>query len=161
MKNNRITLKKLKVSKANSRETTCFSGIVCLDGEEIVHVDNDGRGGCNCYLPVQGKSWTDYHVLEGVAITVLPNEKYEHLDCVLDEIMVFMETAKFHANQLKKTKFAIVGQKGDEYSIYSPFNKKIDLAIAMKTAAHAVHIKNCVQKLRDTGYTILNTNLGL
>lgn len=161
MSNNRITFKKFKTFKAGSQETLCFTAVVCLDGEEICHADNDGRGGCNNYLPVEGKNWADFKRLKEVAIAMLPDEKFKDLDCVIDQIMIDMEKAKFHANQLKKCQFAIVGQQEDSYSIFSPFKEKVDLGLAIKNEQYAVHIMDCVQKLRDNGFTILNTNLSL
>lgn len=160
MNNNRITLKKLKHFKAGSQGTPCFTAIVCLDGEEILYADNDGRGGCNHYLPVEGKNWTHFKRIEEVAIAMLPDEKFEQLDYLLCEIMDDMEKEKCHQRQLKKCQFAIVGQKGDEYCVTQPYKEKIELtSIRLSADNEQAHLQNCVKKLQKQGYTVLNTNL--
>lgn len=49
MTQNDIQLAKLKINKALSEETTCFSAELQLRGKTVAHVGNRGNGGCNHY----------------------------------------------------------------------------------------------------------------
>jgi hypothetical protein len=51
MKQNRITLKKLKVAEFASEETLCFAADVYFDGKLIAEAKNDGCGGMTFVQP--------------------------------------------------------------------------------------------------------------
>lgn len=45
----KIELKKVKIIKSMSRETTCFQADLWIDGKKAADIHNDGHGGCNFY----------------------------------------------------------------------------------------------------------------
>lgn len=60
-----ITLKNVKIIKALSQETCCFSASLYVDGEYYGVVGNTGNGGCDDILAVaHGKTYRDFHDLE-------------------------------------------------------------------------------------------------
>src|SRR3546814_9752410 len=55
-KQNRITLKSLKVADFASEETMCFSATVVFDGTPIAEARNDGHGGSTFLRALSGKA---------------------------------------------------------------------------------------------------------
>ena len=55
-KQNRITLKNLKVADFASEETMCFSATVVFDGTPIAEARNDGHGGSTFVRALNGKA---------------------------------------------------------------------------------------------------------
>ncbi|CAM5214766.1 hypothetical protein CDEF62S_04050 [Castellaniella defragrans] len=54
-KQDRITLKNLKVADFASEETLCFTATVLFDGASIAEAHNDGRGGSTFLYALSGK----------------------------------------------------------------------------------------------------------
>ena len=54
-KQNRITLKNLKVADFASEETLCFTATVVFDGSSIAQARNDGHGGSTFLHALKGK----------------------------------------------------------------------------------------------------------
>lgn len=55
-KQNRITLKNLKVADFASEETLCFSATVVFDGAPVAEARNDGHGGSTFLRALNGKT---------------------------------------------------------------------------------------------------------
>lgn len=55
IKQDRITLKNLKVAEFASEETLCFSATVLFDGVAVAEARNDGHGGSTFLHALQGK----------------------------------------------------------------------------------------------------------
>ncbi|CDF84881.1 Conserved hypothetical protein [Pseudomonas knackmussii B13] len=55
-KQDRITLKNLKVADFASEETMCFSATVVFDGTPIAEARNDGHGGSTFVHALNGKA---------------------------------------------------------------------------------------------------------
>lgn len=55
-KQDRITLKNLKVADFASEETMCFSATVVFDGTPIAEARNDGHGGSTFVRALNGKA---------------------------------------------------------------------------------------------------------
>lgn len=51
----KIEIKNIKYAAFASHETHCFSATVYVDGKRSFTVDNDGRGACNSYYPLNDK----------------------------------------------------------------------------------------------------------
>ena len=47
MQINKIELKNISYYKQGSEETPCYNAVVYVNGKKAMHVDNDGRGGCD------------------------------------------------------------------------------------------------------------------
>ena len=45
----KVELKNVKVCEWASKETTCFTASIYIDGKRVGTVENNGRGGCNYY----------------------------------------------------------------------------------------------------------------
>ncbi|NYT62872.1 hypothetical protein H0A66_11155 [Alcaligenaceae bacterium] len=56
IKQDRITLKSLKVAQFASEETLCFTATVLFDGIAIAQARNDGRGGSTFLHALEGKA---------------------------------------------------------------------------------------------------------
>jgi hypothetical protein len=54
VKQNRISLKRLKVAEFASEETLCFEATVLLDGLTIAQASNEGHGGMTFLRPIRG-----------------------------------------------------------------------------------------------------------
>lgn len=54
-KQNRITLKNLKVADFASEETLCFTATVLFDGKPVATASNDGHGGSTRLLSLEGQ----------------------------------------------------------------------------------------------------------
>jgi hypothetical protein len=55
----KIEMRKLRVHKDMSEETTCFSAELFIDGRRVAHVSNDGHGGCDRLVPWSVKDTLD------------------------------------------------------------------------------------------------------
>ena len=51
-----VTFKSFKRAAFASQETNCFEAIVCIDGTPAFHASNEGSGGCDRYLPLNGQT---------------------------------------------------------------------------------------------------------
>lgn len=49
----RLSLRNIKFAAFASEETNCFEATLCLDGDPIARVSNDGHGGCDDYEPLR------------------------------------------------------------------------------------------------------------
>ena len=47
MQINKLELKNITYYKQGSEETPCYNAVVYVNGKKAMHVDNDGRGGCD------------------------------------------------------------------------------------------------------------------
>lgn len=54
-----ITVKSLKFAEFASEETYCFEATVYVDGKRFCKSKNDGHGGSNMDMPVNGMTWKD------------------------------------------------------------------------------------------------------
>lgn len=86
----KIELKKLKIARHLSEETTAFSAEIHVDGVIAAHASNHGTGGCN-----------EYHFLNHALADKLETEakrlfpgKYEGLDSLVEELMEAEEDRK-------------------------------------------------------------------
>jgi hypothetical protein len=59
----RISLKNIKHAAFASHETHCFEATVCLDGDRVCKVENDGKGGSDHYYPYKGQSNESFNIM--------------------------------------------------------------------------------------------------
>lgn len=68
----KIELKSIKVNKALSQGTACYSATLIIDGKKIAVIGNEGRGGCDRIIqPVKGVTYRE------------ANEAYENADAAI------------------------------------------------------------------------------
>jgi hypothetical protein len=120
----KITLTKLKINRALSEETECFSATICLDGKPIGTCGNRGHGSDNEYF------WTDREAGKRLReyAQSLPDSEYEgmtlpmDLDILIGDIMEEIEVEKQHRRWCK-TKL-VYRLKGDEKDTWRTFKPK-------------------------------------
>lgn len=59
-----VTLNKLKIYKARSETTTCFSAEILWHGKLVGFADNDGRGACTSVCPALGPDESTYPAIK-------------------------------------------------------------------------------------------------
>jgi hypothetical protein len=74
-----VEIKKIKICKFASEETTCFEAEVWIDGKRSGFVHNDGRGGNNSYTPPQ----LGFEVSE-IAKSTMPKQRLSSQDKVVE-----------------------------------------------------------------------------
>lgn len=137
----KITLKNLKVQETLSEETLCFSADLYEDGKLIAHVSNRGCGGSNDVHPAKGLTYNDVAHLDNL-----------DTEC---EILTIAE----EMNMVKKyqsNKFIL--KKGDDtYTVNTP--KKQSFVQLKKYGNYSTWINAEINKFKNEGYEVLNTNL--
>lgn len=146
-----VELKKVKFHEDMSDETNCFSAEVWVDGKKLADVQNDGKGGCNMYYPVDGRGnpkWAEFEEW----CKAQPHEfDFEYEDQVVGALFtVWLEkdNAKRQQAQIKrwcktKTVFRI---KGDEPGTWRTVKHAYDARVK----------EYMVKKYGDTIETIAN-----
>ncbi len=80
----KLELKSLKVNRAMSEETTCFSATLYVNGKKVAEVSNRGTGGSNDYRVLDKEL---YKVLTAWAGALQLEFKFDHLDQVIDRLI--------------------------------------------------------------------------
>lgn len=127
----KIELKNVKVNKALSEETACFSATLYIDGKKAAEVSNRGQGGCNEFRfsdRVLEQKFYDWCKSQ-------PAEKTEYGELSMDSDLFInlliekQENDKYLRKQLKNKVFYRLKDKtykSDEWSVLSTaFNAKI------------------------------------
>jgi hypothetical protein len=112
-----LSLANLKINRALSEETDCFSATIYVDGKSAGTVVNRGNGGCNEYV------WNDRAIgrkVEAWAVQQPTEYKSEKLDQLIDAIRIDLETEQQLRRWMrKKTCFRL---KGDERGHWRQLN---------------------------------------
>jgi hypothetical protein len=137
----KLELKNLKIHKDMSEETLCFSATLYVDGKKAANVQNNGHGGCHRY------HWEDETLgarVNALAKTQPLEIQSEHLDQLIDALIVQKETRKFLARQMrKKTLFRLKGDKKGEWrTINSPYTSAVEAFIVKKYGVDVEVIAN-------------------
>jgi len=134
-----LSLKNLKFHEDMSEETPCFSADLYEDGKLIAHVKNTGHGGCNEVRAAEGVSNKDVAHLWNMDV-----------DC---DIMQMAEDLNFlRKNQGNKF---VLKKDGHEYVKKAPKS----FAQLKKASNYKEWLKVEVDRLKESGYEVLNTNL--
>lgn len=152
-----ITLKSLKVNKAMSEETLCFSATICVDGKPVLDTYNHGHGGGDEYRPVRGK-YKDNDAIEEAyrlcreweaKLTAYAKEQghgdFEPLSGLVNDLLVREEQRKALVRVLKK-KIAI-SHGGSVVT----FNSNL-----APTEANFAKVKAHLVKQGKTAFVVLN-----
>jgi len=134
-----ITLKKVKINKAMSQETLCFSADVYEDNKLVAHVENNGIGGSTMVYPAKGLSFNDV----------------KHLGSIDNECLIMNIAEKTHIIKTNQSK-GFVLQKGDDYLV-SKFPTSITKMKKYKN--YKEYIQKGINKFESDGYLVLNENL--
>lgn len=162
----RFELKNVKINKALSDETTCFSADLWADGKKVAGVVNRGHGGCHQFY------WTQDGLDIENALNVLISEQppvvypasdwaeefsvaYE-LDHLIDDLLDAHEKAKkLKAWCKKETLFRLVGDKPNAWrSVKALFTPGIEGFIRAKYGDKVEQIVNA--ELDKFGFVILD-----
>lgn len=110
-KQNRVTLKGLKVAESASEETLCFTATVVFDGVPIAEAHNDGHGGSTFVRALQGQAVRLAQAekfAKSLPPTVLDIEREGgeplHIDMTLDFLIDQLADA-MHAERKVRTAF--------------------------------------------------------
>lgn len=120
----KLELRSVKISKATSEETTCFSAVLYADGQKAGTVSNQGTGGCNLYRwddPALGKrvkEWADQQPTEF---------DFEKLDQLVGDLLNRHEVlASLQRRTKKVTWFRLKGDKAREWrTVKAPFAPQV------------------------------------
>jgi len=163
----KIELKNLKVNLAFSEETIMFKADVYVDGVKTAYAHNDGRGGCTCYFPYEGKR--DLLNKAEVYAESLPSTYYNHyeiksnLEFVIDTLVADEEKKKEEKKILKLTENHIVWgiPKGNEYNKIA-FKGRPKFADLMKVKGGKETVYKLLDQIKSelkNGEVIFNKNL--
>jgi len=159
----KVAFTKIKIYDELSRETVCFTAVVGLDGEKI-HVQNDGKGGCNNYrweTPLAGEKFQKW------CQTLVGENKGRDYD-----IMSFIKDPDYAITTLilqedakkKNQKKAIVYEDANgevylyKYKIKGVSPSTIMEYMQLSPSNREKVIAKC-KEIEEAGGTILNDNL--
>lgn len=134
-----IELKKVKVYPAMSEETVAFSCEVYKDGKLLADVSNDGKGGCNRWVRVEGVTFDEV-------------KEYQSLDAECD-IMGAAEAYEFTTKN--QSKHLCLQKDGVLYTVDMPKS----IAQLKKAPNYKSWMDTQVYNFEHRGYQILNRNL--
>ena len=119
-------LRKVKVSRQLSEETTAFTAQLWVDGEHVGNVKNAGQGGNNQLTPAgDGEGWAKIHAFEEWCKTLpaVEDDRFGTLKMDSDFYLSRMLDAYEETKQLQrwcktKTVIRLKGGRDDEYATY-------------------------------------------
>lgn len=135
----KLTLKKVKIHHDMSEETNCYSAELYEDGKLMAYVSNEGRGGCDHFLPVKGLKYAEIAHLENTDVELV----------IVDLLEEWEMGTKHQSNKL------VIKKDGKFYT----HSFRISIAQIKKRPAVLSHLRAMVKKYEMEGYKILNRNL--
>jgi hypothetical protein len=175
MKNNfEITLKDIRYYPSLSQETNCFTAKVYINGVKSFYVENDGHGGNSNIIPHGNPQFTFREVdnycksLPKIKVEKYNFEYEQTFETKIDDLFEIWLKEKENLKLKKKIEKLMVNNivcqpKGEldiQCHYWQDKNKKnvpIELLISKPNFNKIVMDK--VAKLKNEGYTILNTNI--
>lgn len=104
--NDKIQIKNIKINKSATQESTAFSATVYLNGERICTAFNEGQGGSNFYLGIDGKTRKDIDRLEEIA-EKQTGRQFEALDWVINDLLIEYMSKESFASILDDVKMCL------------------------------------------------------
>ncbi len=161
----KIELKKVNISKAQSRETTAFTAEVWANGEKVAFADNSGHGGMTNVYPFDGRLTLFNQVKEYCeSLPPLKSTDFDmdllmsldffvdiQIDNIIDQRAMEKHLKRLTKDMLKGICYGSI----EQYSIISFKN----ITIEQMKATRPTTLINKVKDLQAAGETILNTNL--
>jgi hypothetical protein len=170
----KVTLKNIKINLEFSEETIMFKSDLYIDGKKVGYCENEGRGGNTSYhgftrednetirkcdeyyksLPKKPHTFHDGRVVEFE----------QNLESVIDEIIADIanekEKIRFRKKMEKDMLTKLVLSKGNPDS-YETVGWKGGLTIKqiLENPLWKSSLVNTINKYKEQGYTILNTNI--
>lgn len=147
-----IELKKIKIIKSMSQETTCFTADLWIDGEKAAYVSNRGTGGANFYhffdKNLQGSFFAYCK-----SLNPLQTDEYKHLfpnglpmdaDLLVGELLEKHQQIQWFKRQTKnKTLVKLCTHKRGDWMIYNvSFTPEVGQKIRQKHGNELVLIAN-------------------
>lgn len=165
----KIEIKSLKFYPEMSEETNAITCDLFVDGKKVGFCRNDGHGGCTDYTAFDGKQ-SILLSAENYAKT-LPDIEYEwngktiHIKSTLENFinnevekqLLVKEKAKYEKKLFKDCQKSICYKKPNGHA--SITWKNYTLAQLLATPVGLKLVQQKVDELKDSGETILNTNL--
>ena len=109
----KFELKNLRIVKALSEETTCFTATLWVNGRKVAQVSNRGTGGCNDWR------WSDRAAEQAFteqAKAAFPDQTFEQEDSLVARMM---DRSDRIARFRRQTKTALVFRlKGDKQGVW-------------------------------------------
>lgn len=168
-----VTLKNIKVNLTFSEETIMFKADLYINGKKVGYCDNDGRGGCTSY---HGYTREDYEVIRVCEeyFKGLPKKKHDingkeyefnqslenEIDDIISAYVDKKEKEKFEKKMKKDMLTKLILSNGNPNS-YQTVGWKNGLTIEkiLDNPLWRSSLINTINKYREQGYTILNTNI--
>ena len=113
----KFELKNLKIVRALSEETTCFTATLWADGRRVAKVGNRGTGGCNDWR------WLDQDAQQSFmaqARAAYPKETFEQEDSLIGRMMSRIDNIARFKRHTKTT--LLFRLKGDEHGLWRSVN---------------------------------------
>lgn len=99
-------LKKLQIINAMSEETQCFSADLWVDGVKFAHVSNDGRGGCDRFMPYPPHTRADEDALASRLMSENPdNPRFARKGDAIESLTMVLIV---RADLVKKMRSAVI-----------------------------------------------------
>lgn len=166
----KIEIRQIRVSKAQSQETTAFTAVLFIDGSAVADCRNAGDGGATCFYAKSAKLAVVLRAAETFcenlpAVTIGESSMPNALEHLVDDLLynhLQAEDLKKHLKGMEKkmSKGIAFGVLGSDYS-YLPFNQTIEQIVSLNKGklflANVIRTK-ILPALR-AGESILNTNI--
>lgn len=152
-------LRNLTICEELSEETLLFGGDLYADDKHLGYFKNDGHGGCTYgYLePNVRDLGAKLNESLGKYRLFPDEERLQNVMLSLDDLaeMLAYDTLEFNELKHKQSNHLIL-RKGRKYYTQK-LNKSIRICLADPYLALALRAR--VQKIKDDGYEVLNTNI--
>lgn len=167
----KLQLKNCKINLTFSEETIMFKADVYIDGKKCGYAENDGRGGSTWVTPYPDKRQTisdaqKYFDSLPMITTKYADQEYklkQSLELAIDEIVYDMvnkkEEKKFKDKMNKSMQKGLVVSNDNLKSYKIVSWKKFTITDLLKTPNGQESIKRAVQKCKQDGYAVYNTNI--
>ena len=168
----KLQLKNCKINLTFSEETIMFKADVYIDGKKCGYAENDGHGGSTWITPYPDKRQAisdaeKYFSSLPKITTKYADQEYhlnQSLDLAIDEIVCDMvnkkEEKKFNDKMKKDMNKGLVVSNDNlkSYRVVT-WKNKITINDLLKAPNGQESIKRAVQKCKQDGYAVYNTNI--
>lgn len=159
-------LKKVQHMESRSRETECFSAILCVNGKQVAECGNDGCGAENdvYFFPDYfelGREISNFLETQPKAKHMLDDEEFEFdvtIESIVDELLRGYMDEKFQKKLLKLTEKWLVFKESD--TKYPQLGwKNTTIAQMLQRADGKKMIKEAIAEQVAMGLTLINENI--
>jgi hypothetical protein len=152
----RLSIKNIEFSERLSEETNAFAADVYLDNKKFAYAKNDGRGGCTDIRHYPEKEELYKEAVEYAKNLPPQSGQFGELSMDLEFAIDILLDEWIKTKDMKK---GILFKTPTGVTMILKFNRA--LSTVLKTDEGIKAVQKEVNKLKEEGNEILNTNLGM